>query len=290
MSSTYLLATSLLLVILAPAAARLAGRSAVLLAATDSFVATTVGTLALVHILPHAYRVAGPPTLAAVALGALLPIGLHLAFHRFERRAMPVLLWLVLGALAFHAILDGAALAAPRAGGLDGALHAHPATASLLGAAVVLHRFPMVLGIWWFARPRLGRHAAIALLAAIGIGTITGYVAAGLAWAALGSRPIALLQAMIAGMLFHVLIGHQSSHDDRAARGRRRLAIVAGTAAGVGVMMSMAWLGTLELPASSPLSTAITVAASVGVAAYVLQARWRQRREHAHHQPAHPTC
>ncbi len=289
MTPILLLAISLIQVILAPVIAGLARRSGVLFAGTDSFVATTIGALTLVHILPHAYGVLGPMAWVAALVGGLVPIGMHMAFHRLEHRAMPTLLWLVLGALALHAMLDGAALAASsdaaghaatESAHSDG--HEHGANGSLLGAAVVLHRFPMVLGIWWFALPRLGRWAASSLLAAIGIGTVVGYGAVGLSWAALDSRPLALIQAVVGGMLFHVLIGHEGPEHDRTAIGKRRGAIVAGALTGIGLMIVMASLGTLELPASSPLSTVLTIGASLAVAAYVLQARWRQRHEHHH--------
>lgn len=281
MSATFLLAVSLLEVALAPLIAGLARRSAVLFAATDSFVATSIGALTLVHILPHTVRVAGASALAAAAVGALLPIGLHYAFHHLERRALPALAWLVLGALAFHAVLDGAALAVPEAG-LGEHAHDQASMAALIGAAVVLHRFPMVLGIWWFAVPLLGRRAAIVLLSALGIGTLAGYFAADMSWAALGSQPIALVQAVVAGMLFHVLIGHEGPHDPRSTHGRRRWAIVIGAAAAMAVTIAMAALGTLELPAASPISTLITTGVSLLVATYVIQARWRQRHGHTH--------
>lgn len=287
MTPILLLAISLIQVVLAPLIAGFARRSGVLFAGTDSFVATTIGALTLVHILPHAYSVVGPVAWVAALLGGLVPIGMHMAFHRLEHRAMPFLLWLVLGALALHAMLDGAALAASSEAASHGAMeaahgHEHATNGSLLGAAVVLHRFPMVLGIWWFALPRLGRWAASGLLAAIGIGTVVGYSAVGLSWAALDSRPLALIQAVVGGMLFHVLIGHEGPEHDRTALGKRRRAIVAGTLLGIALMVVMAALGTLELPAASPLSTVITIGASLAVAAYVLQARWRQRHEHRH--------
>ncbi len=282
MSASFLLAVSLLEVVLAPPIAGIARRSALLFAATDSFVATTVGALTLVHILPHTVRVAGVSALGVAALGALLPLLLHVAFHRLERRALPILAWLVLGALAFHAVLDGAALAAPDAAHEVHADHDHESMSTLIGAAVVLHRFPMVLGIWWFALPLLGRRAAIALLTALGLGTLAGFFAAEASWAALGSRPIALVQALVAGMLFHVLIGHEGPDDARNTHGQRRWAIVIGSLVALAVTVTMAILGTLELPAARPLSALITGGVSTLVAVYVIQARWRQRHEHDH--------
>ena len=280
MTSFVLLAISLVEVAIAPILAALTRRSATFFAATDSFVATMIGALAVVHILPHTVAVAGVAALVAAAVGALVPTALHHAFHRLERWAMPIFSWLVLGFLALHATLDGAALAAPDA--VHGAAGHEHETAPLLGAAVVLHRFPMVLGIWWFAVPRLGRWAATALLVALGIGTVVGYVAVDLSWAVLGSRPIALIQALATGMLFHVLIGHEGPETRRAPVGRRRLAIAIGTGVALMAMLGMALLGTLELPAAAPLSTLITIGVSLAVAAYVLQARWRQRHAHAH--------
>ena len=78
--------------------------------------------------------------------------------------------------------------------------------------AVILHRIPVSLVIWWLIRPRPGRWAAIAGVATIVFATLVGYLlGAGLLGGEHGSG-VEYYQAFVSGTLVHVVF-HQGRHD-----------------------------------------------------------------------------
>ncbi len=205
MPPLFLLLLSLLPLAFAPVLSAWARRSISAFVSLDAFVAVTIAGVAVHHILPEAIHEAGISALGVAVVGFLLPIALHMGMHRLEARALPALVAAVLAGLALHAVGDGVALMA-QDGGEHG--HDHGASGMLLPAAIVLHRLPESLAIWWFARPVLGRTTAIVMLLAIGLATTVGFFAAG-HWLDILTGPrIAMLHAFVVGMLFHVLLGH----------------------------------------------------------------------------------
>jgi hypothetical protein len=147
-----------------------------------------------------------------------------------------VTLPLALLGIALHALFDGVALAA--------------SADQALVLAVVLHRVSDGLGIWWLARPAYGKRVATLLLGTLAAFSIVGFaleqpIAAGTshAW-------FALLQALIAGSLLHVILRHLPSAprgDDRPPRGT-------ALASGVGGLLGLAVVLGLEafVPGSEP--------------------------------------
>jgi uncharacterized membrane protein YraQ (UPF0718 family) len=147
--------------------------------------------------------------------------------HRLDAQRLPAFLsgpraaltGLVLVAGVFiHAFLDGVALVggdtlegavdATRAGAHGQAHHDHGHEGgglSLLAVAVLLHRLPYSLAIWLVGRERLGTSRAIALLVALGAGTVVGAVVGDVATDGAGVRALALVQAFAAGAVLHVL-------------------------------------------------------------------------------------
>jgi len=160
----------------------------------DRLVFIAVVGLVVVLILPHAFEHVG--WLALV--GALAGWGglylLECFALRSEERVhnIPVLLfscWLVV-----HGLLDGAALA--NVGG-----HEH----SSLPLAVVLHRVPAALLLWWLVYPRKGVYWASATLVVIGVTSILGFVFASHAIHALGHHAgVHLFESFMAGSLVHL--------------------------------------------------------------------------------------
>jgi uncharacterized protein len=184
-------------------------------AALEGLVFVALGGMVLVHILPHSLSLAGPGALAVAVLGLALALGL-------ARRLPPVAgLVLAVAGLAVHATLEGHALS----------LHGADSGALAL-LAVVLHRLPLGLGLWWLVRPVVGSLGATALL-----GTVALVGAAGLGWgeAVLGPdslRAAALFQAFSAGAFLPALFRGRpgSSHEgpsERLATGLGALAAVA---------------------------------------------------------------
>ena len=117
-------------------------------AAVDAFALVGVAGLVLVHILPQSFELAGWWVLPVAVLGAVGP-GLLCGTRLFSgRESRVVALPLALLAIALHALLDGVAIASDEAGAAHGS--------SELALAVVLHRVPVGLGIWWLVRPLYG--------------------------------------------------------------------------------------------------------------------------------------
>lgn len=166
----------------------------------DGSVYVLVPLLVAWHVLPHAWEDRDLVVLVVVAAGFLLPTLVERASHRLAEQTdnLAIVVWLT--GLALHAVIEGAALAGPTP------------VETPFGAAVVLHRIPVSLVIWWLIRPRFG-----ALLAGAGVGSL---VLATLAGFGLGTEFLLgahgsgseLFQAFVGGTLVHVVF-HQGRHD-----------------------------------------------------------------------------
>lgn len=183
----------------------------------DGFVLIAVVGLVFLHVLPEAFRVIGPLALLAALAGLLLPLMAEKVRALSHDASHGVVLLLALLGLLLHAALDGVGL-----NGSDG-----------LGMAVVVHRIPVGLAVWWFVRPQFGRPWAVAVLAAIGGATIAGWAAqsawiapSGLAW-------VQVVQALVAGSLLHVLLHQSVGFHDHAPAGGWRIPGAVGAVAGL---------------------------------------------------------
>ncbi|OJT17132.1 hypothetical protein BO221_46245 [Archangium sp. Cb G35] len=183
-------------------------------AALEGLVFVALGGMVLVHILPHGLALAGMGALGAagVGLGLALTLG-----RRLPATAGPVLA--VVG-LAVHAALEGRALSLHGTG-----------SGALAMLAVVLHRLPLGLGLWWLVRPVVGTLGASALLVAVAL--VGG---AGLGWGGWVLEPgplqaAALVQAFIAGAflpaLFRGRAGGTEGPGQRLAAGLGAVTAVA---------------------------------------------------------------
>lgn len=275
MSSHVLLLLSLLPLVFAPVLAAWARRSAATFVALDAFVAVTIAGVAVSHILPEAFHHAGPWALVVALVGFLVPIGLHVGMHRLEAKAMPLLVAAVLAGLAVHAIGDGVALVH---GDHDDHGHAHAAQDALLPVAVLLHRVPVALAIWWFARPVLGLATAVGFLVAIGAATLAGYLAADQWLAVLAAPQVALVHAFVIGMLFHVLLGHHRPKDD--GHGLPTAPLVAGGGLGIAFLVTALVL----IPSAWPvgLMRVLGPIVTLAVVAFALASRMGRGVPHGH--------
>jgi zinc transporter ZupT len=164
----------------------------------DGLVVIAVGGLVVLHIIPETVERAGWVAVAPLVAGLLGPTFVERALVSIERQAHVVLLLLVLFGLGVHALMDGVALALPSVEGGWGGLS--------LPTAVVLHRIPVSLLIWWLLRPSYGVGVAVGALAVEGIGAIVGFVTAqGLA-GHVNSPVISAVQAFVAGSMLHVMV------------------------------------------------------------------------------------
>jgi hypothetical protein len=207
-----LLALSLLALALGPLLVRVIRPHGPTARGFDAFVAVTIAGLVLLHVVPEAVRLAGWPAATCVAAGVAAPLFVHRLAPSLERLS-PLMAVLGLVALATHGMLDGFALR----------------TAELepqLAAAVVLHRIPLGLGMWWLGETHIGRRAAVLVLATEAVAQL------------MAGPALHCLQAFMAGMVLHVVAGHDPGGH---THGHDAPTPDDGTARWVGVLRGFGW-------------------------------------------------
>ncbi len=216
------LIASLLALAAAPLLHRLALRSARTLAVLDGFVFVAIGGLVLGHVLPHAIEAGGLGVLLVAVLGLFGPGLLERSLEARGRQAHALALLLATLGLLFHGLVDGFALASA-----DGATRSDV----ILPLAVLLHRVPEALTIWWLLRPAHGVAIASGALALVGACTLVGYHAGDALFGATVPAWLGWFQALVAGSLLHVMIHRshpvEAGLDTRAASGWGGLAGIA---------------------------------------------------------------
>lgn len=102
--------------------------------------------------------------------------------------------------LLTHAIVDGVALL--------------PQSGTGLAYAIVIHRLPVGMAIWWTVRPSFGNSIAVIVFALIILATTAGYFVGEPIIEVAEARTLAMLQAFVSGSLIHVVIfGVKHKHD-----------------------------------------------------------------------------
>lgn len=225
-TEVYLLVLSLLVLAVGPVLHQLARVTGSMLAALDGFVFITIGGLVFIHIVPETYHLAGWPAFAALALGLLGPGLVEHRLGRIARQAHAVALLLALAGIGLHAFTDGLAL------GQGG--HAHGGE-HMLPMAVVLHRLPVGLMVWFLIRPVYGLPLALATLVLIGVATVLGFSLGEAAIGGMANDGRGLFQALVAGTLLHVVVHRsypiaESSSSPSARRRHAGLGAVGGLA------------------------------------------------------------
>ncbi|MCK5945139.1 MAG: permease [Planctomycetes bacterium] len=199
--------------------------------ALDSFCLITISGFALLHLLPESAELAGWLVLPLALLGFVLPsIAERTLHHGHEGMRKTVVVLAVFG-IAAHATLDGLFL---EAGGHAHDNHAHAGTHELTAWAVILHRIPEGLGIWWIVPRTLGMRAAVLVTAASVAATLFGYFLGGQVLTEDSQNALAMLQSLLVGSLLHVVL-HAHIPAPREP-GRLRPASVVGAAIGVAVL------------------------------------------------------
>ena len=166
----------------------------------DGFVYLAVPLLVAWQVVPFAREDRGLVVPLLVLAGLVLPNLFERASRAFEAHTDNFAIIVGLSGLALHALLEGAAL------GSGGTV------ALAFGLAIVLHRIPVSLVIWWLIRPRHGTWAGVAGVAAIVLATLVGYLLAARLGSGEHGSGIEYYQAFVSGTLVHVVF-HQGRHD-----------------------------------------------------------------------------
>lgn len=212
----FLLVVSLVTLALGPLLYRVADRIRGALLMLDGFVMIAIAGLVVVHIVPHNLVVGGPLVPIMALLGFLGPGLIESRLHRAARSTHTATLVLACVGLVLHAMLDGVALGSPEAlhalGGDQHGGHGHEhdaqnaSSASILALAVVIHRLPVAVTIWWLLRPSNGALIAVGTLIALALATLGGFALSDGLAAALDASWLAHFQALVAGSLLHVVV------------------------------------------------------------------------------------
>lgn len=200
--SLIILAAGVLALLLGPLAYGALTRRGELAAALDGFIFVTIGALVLLEALPEAVAAGGVWAWAFLFGGLFGPTVLERLIHTAARQTHLATLLIGGFGLVLHATADGTALGA-------GSAH-NP----LLPVAVILHRLPVGLAVWWLLKPSFGNRTAGAMLALMVIGTVVGFAAGPQVVSAVDSTALAWFQAFVAGSILHVVFNKPHLGDD----------------------------------------------------------------------------
>lgn len=164
----------------------------------DGFIFITIAGIICVDIIPEALATGGKIAVVFLLFGIAFPVIIERGFHGAFHVAHKLVLIVAALGLIVHAIIDGIALL--------------PTQSRDLAHAVILHRLPVGMAIWWSLRPNLGLPVAIAAFATISIATAAAYLLGGPIVELAEARSIAFLQAFVSGSLIHV-VAFGVTHD-----------------------------------------------------------------------------
>ncbi len=167
----------------------------------DNVVCGAVPLLVAWQILPHAWEERNALLILAVTGGFVLPALVERASQAMADETDNFAMAAGLSGLILHALLEGAALTPGTT---------PPSTPFV--AAVILHRIPVSLVIWWLIFPRFGTKKASAGVGSIVIATLVGYGLGTEFLTGLQGEGAAIYQAFVSGSLVHVVF-HQGRHD-----------------------------------------------------------------------------
>ncbi len=165
----------------------------------DGFMYVCIPALVVWQVLPHAWADHGVLAIAVLVLGMGTPALIERLSHSFASHTDTLALLAGLSGLSLHAFLEGAAFASEVA---------------RVGIAVILHRIPIGLMIWWLLRPRYGFRGASLGIGAIVAATIAGYLIGARLFGDDQGGGAVLYQAFVGGSLLHTVF-HQGRHTHR---------------------------------------------------------------------------
>ncbi len=236
-----MLAASLLPLLLGPLLAAALQRVRGAARLIDAFVLFSVAGLVVFHVFPVAFASAGALAVVAAVAGAALPMLGGKIFSAKPGSVRTASLAIAMVGLAVHAVVDGVALS-PHTHG-----HAHAGSVSLMALAVVLHRIPVGLAIWWLVRARLGTRVAVAVIAAVSVCTVIGFGAAHSLAGVLHGTAMGMFQALVAGSLLHVAVGHSATSETSSRQtGQWHVASGLGGLAGLATGVALVRLHPLQ--------------------------------------------
>jgi uncharacterized membrane protein YraQ (UPF0718 family) len=188
---------SLLALLIGPGIYYLVGKRRSLLDLIDGFVFLSVGGLVLMHLTPALASERPFLQVLFACAGFLGPNFFEQIFHRAESKIHLAALIIGILGLIIHTAIDGAALVVIGGGGGQ--------VSSILPVAIIIHRIPVGLALWWLMRPRFNRGICWFALFGMCAATLLGY-SLGEGWYTSAHQGwFVLIQAFVAGSILHVV-------------------------------------------------------------------------------------
>ena len=156
-----------------------------------------------VFLIPEIIEPLGWMALVLVLAGYALPGMLETTVKRAAETFHMLSLYLALGGLLLHALLDGAGLAGSELDASTG-----------LAAAIILHRFGVGLMLWMIMQPAFGKRIAWLTLIALAGTTVLGFEFSERVLPLAGEQAVAMIQAVIIGTIIHSLIHRGHVHRE----------------------------------------------------------------------------
>lgn len=153
----------------------------------------------VVLIMMHTVDEGGLVAMVFALFGFVLPLGAERAMRHGEWTIHRITLALGIVGLFLHNLSDGAALAAA-------VLGADQDSQIVLQSAVILHRLPMGLGVWWLVSTEFSHRLAVASIALMAVATIAGFFAGEAVLGGLDDASRAWFIAFVAGSLAHLVV------------------------------------------------------------------------------------
>ncbi len=157
----------------------------------NGVVILTIAAIIGFDVVPMAVKHGGVAAVLVIILGIAFPLVLERLFRSATDTAHLIVVAIATFGIMLHAVIDGIAIL--------------PDSGSGLAHAVVLHRIPVGMALWWAVRPSFGTAITITLFVCIVAATAAGYFIGEPMIAMAETRTIALLQAFVSGSLIHVI-------------------------------------------------------------------------------------
>jgi hypothetical protein len=168
----------------------------------SGFILVVITATLLFEVLPEAFEVIGYTAIVLAFIGFAGPTIIERLFAKSANQTHMLTIVLGILGLVIHASIDGAAL-------FDSHTSHHHENLSL---AIILHRLPVGLTIWWLLKPLIGERMALATIVMMALATAGGYALGMQLIAYHQSTAFVVLQAFISGSLLHVVL--HKPHDD----------------------------------------------------------------------------
>lgn len=168
----------------------------------SGFVIIVITATLVFEVLPETYQAIGFISIALALLGFAGPTLIETLFTKSANKTHLLTIILGIFGLILHSSLDGAALYSSDSAGQH----------ENLSLAIILHRLPVGLTIWWLLKPLIGERFALFTIILMALSTVGGYGLSMQLNAYIESVTFIALQSFISGSLLHVVL--HKPHDD----------------------------------------------------------------------------